>query len=88
MNEQSKYETIKKLVNHNKKRASTSIKLDISIRQINHLIITYRKKIKMALYMIIDYINLSMLLIAQLPKRLYYYIINIKTSILDVLTSV
>ena len=44
MNEQQKYEIIKALVNHdgNKKRASK--KLDISIRQVNRLIITYKEK--------------------------------------------
>ena len=44
MNEQQKYEIIKDLVDHdgNKKRASE--KLDISTRQVNRLIITYKEK--------------------------------------------
>ena len=44
MNEQRKYEIIKKLVDHNGSKKRASIKLGISIRQINRLIIVYKEK--------------------------------------------
>ena len=43
MNEQIKYETIKELVDHNGNKNRASIKLGISIRQINRLIIIYTR---------------------------------------------
>ena len=44
MNEQIKYETIKELVDHNGNKNRASIKLGISVRQINRLIIIYKEK--------------------------------------------
>ena len=44
MNEQEKYETIKYVVEHNGSKKRASIKLGISIRQINRLIIIYKEK--------------------------------------------
>ena len=44
MNEQEKYETIKYVVEHNGSKKRASIKLGISIRQVNRLIIIYKEK--------------------------------------------
>ena len=44
MNEQTKYEVIKELVDHNGNKGRASIKLNLSIRQINRLIIIYKEK--------------------------------------------
>lgn len=61
MNEQIKYETIKKLVetNGNKKRAA--IELGLTVRQINRLIAGYNAYGKEFLYMVIEVANLSIL---------------------------
>ena len=44
MNEQEKYEVIKELVDHNGNKHRASKKLNLSIRQINRLIIIYKEK--------------------------------------------
>lgn len=44
MNEQEKYETIKYVVEHNGSKKRASIKLGISTRQVNRLIIIYKEK--------------------------------------------
>ena len=44
MNEQEKYETIKYVVEHNGSKKRACIKLGISIRQVNRLIIIYKEK--------------------------------------------
>ena len=44
MNEQIKYETIKELVDYNGNKNRASIKIGISVRQINRLIIIYKEK--------------------------------------------
>jgi len=44
MNEQQKYETIKELVDHNGNKIRASKKLNLSVRQINRLIIIYKEK--------------------------------------------
>lgn len=54
MKEQDKYSVIKELVDHggNKKRAA--LRLSLSVRQVNRLIIVYRKKEKPASYMVTE----------------------------------
>ena len=44
MNEQLKYEEIKKCIDGNQSKEKTSIKLGITIRQVNKLIIRYKEK--------------------------------------------
>ena len=44
MNEQQKYETIKELIEHNGNKIRASKKLNLSVRQINRLIIIYKEK--------------------------------------------
>lgn len=44
MNEQTKYEVIKELVDHKGNKQRAAIKLNLSIRQINRLIIIYKEK--------------------------------------------
>lgn len=44
MNEQIKYEIIKELVEHKGNKQRAAIKLNLSVRQINRLIITYKEK--------------------------------------------
>ena len=48
MNEQEKYEVIKELVDHNGNKNRASKKLNLSRRQINHLIIKYKENGKSA----------------------------------------
>lgn len=54
MKEQDKYSVIKEPVDHggNKKRAT--LRLSLSVRQVNRLIIVYRKKEKPASYMVTE----------------------------------
>ena len=85
MNEQEKYETIKYVVEHNGSKKRASIKLGISIRQVNRLIIIYKEKVKLALFTATELVSQLMLLITQSPRILYYFItINIKILILDI----
>ena len=49
MNEQRKYEEIKNLVDHGGNKKRVALKLGISIRQVNRLIIIYKEKGKSAL---------------------------------------
>lgn len=44
MNEQQKYETVKELVTHNGNKKRAALKLNISMRQINRLIVIYKEK--------------------------------------------
>ena len=44
MNEQEKYNVIKELVDHNGNKKRAALKLGVSIRQINRLIIIYKEK--------------------------------------------
>jgi hypothetical protein len=44
MNEQKKYEIIKELVDHNGNKNKAALKLGISKRQVNRLIIIYKEK--------------------------------------------
>ena len=44
MNEQLKYEVIKELVDHNGNKHRAALKLNLSIRQINRLIVVYKSK--------------------------------------------
>lgn len=44
MKEQNKYDTIKELIDHNGNKKRTALKLGISIRQVNRLIIIYKEK--------------------------------------------
>ena len=48
MKEQNKYEIIKELVDHNGNKGRAALKLDISLRQVNRLIIKYKKDGKLA----------------------------------------
>lgn len=44
MNELRKYEVIKELVDHNGNKNHAALKLGLTVRQINRLIIKYKKK--------------------------------------------
>ena len=44
MNEQRKYEEIKNLVDHGGNKKRVALKLGISVRQVNRLIIIYKEK--------------------------------------------
>lgn len=50
MSELNKYEIIKELVDHNGNKKRAALKLDLSIRQINRLIIKYKTQGKERLY--------------------------------------
>ncbi len=54
MNENHKYEIIKKLVDNNGNKKRAAIELNCSIRTIDRLISTYKTKGKADLYMEID----------------------------------
>ena len=50
MNELKKYNLIKELVEHNGNKKRVSLKLNLTIRQINRLIIIYKEKGKSRFY--------------------------------------
>ena len=54
MNELEKYKIIKSLVDNNSNKNSTAIKLHLSRRQIDRLIVKYKEKVNLDLYMEID----------------------------------
>lgn len=54
MNEQEKYEVIKELIDHNGNKKRAEKKLGISRRQIDRLIVKYKKKANSHLYMVTE----------------------------------
>ena len=89
MNEQRKYEAIKNLVDHEGNKKRVALKLGISVRQVNRLIIIYKEKGKSGFI----HGNRGKCPTKTLDKSslriLYFYILlNIKTLILDTLQSI
>ena len=84
MKEEKKYKVIKELVNHNGNKHGAAIKLGISVRQVNRLILRYKEKGKDGFI----HGNRNCQPINSLPQKLINKIIKLyETKVYEILIS-
>ena len=84
MNEQEKYETIKELVDHGGNKNKVALKLNISRRQVDRLIIIYKEKGKSSFI----HGNRGKYPTKTLDKSISEDIVLLKSLILDIFMSI